>query len=214
MRARRIAPLLNLIKTVHARRGKVDILDIGGRKTYWNAIPVGVLEQHKVQITLLNLPDELQSVDDGIFKSVAGNACDLSQYADNAFDIVHSNSVVEHVGNWHNVKRFAREANRLAPCLFIQTPYYWFPIEPHFIAPFFHWLPRPFRISLIMRFSLGRRGKAATLDEAVQKIEDEPYLLDQRMFRLLFPDSQILKERFFFVIKSIVAYRSPRTQGA
>lgn len=214
LRARRIGPLLELLRSAHERRGKVEVLDVGGRKTYWNLIPGDVLRRYRVRITILNLPDELQGESDAVFTMASGDACNLSCYPDDAFDVVHSNSVVEHVGNWTNVKRFAKEVNRLAPSFFIQTPYYWFPVEPHFLAPFFHWLPRPWRISLVMRLSLGRRGRAATLDEAIRKIEDQPILLDQRTYKLLFPDAEILKERFIFFIKSMIAYRKCRKRAA
>ena len=207
MRAKRMAPLVDLIARIHAAKGKVNILDVGGRETYWKAVDPAFLRNHGVRITILNLPCDLVGEESDLFAYAVGDACDLSQYPDNSFDIVHSNSVIEHVGNWDRIKAFARETSRLAPNLFVQTPYFWFPIEPHFIKPIHHWMPKALRVSMWLRFKMGERGRARNIDEAMQKLDDEPYLLDMRMFRFLFPDCAILKERFFLLTKSMVAYR-------
>lgn len=207
LRAGRIEPLKKLIRRVHAAKGAVSILDAGGRETYWRLIERGFLEKHRAHVTLVNLPCDLGGGDDPMFTHAAGDACQLNRYPDHAFDIVHSNSVIEHVGNWHRVDAFAREARRLAPNLFVQTPYFWFPLEPHFIKPLHHWLPKPLRASMWMRFRMGHRGRASDLGDAMRRIDDEPYLLDQRMLRFLFPDCRILKERFLGLTKSLIAYR-------
>lgn len=207
MRARRMEPLKALVRRVHAAKGSVAILDVGGREAYWKGLERDFLEEHRVHVTLLNLAGDLGRGEDPMFTHAEGDACDLRRYPDHAFDIVHSNSVIEHVGNWHKVDAFAREARRLAPNLFVQTPYYWFPVEPHFIKPLHHWLPKPLRVSMWLRFPMGRRGRARDLGDAMRKLDDEPYLLDQRMFRFLFPDCRILKERFLGLTKSLIAYR-------
>jgi len=100
------------------------------------------------------------------------------------------------------------KTRRVAPLIFVQTPYYWFPVEPHFIKLFHHWLPRPWRALMWRKFRMGQRGTAKNIDEAMIKIDDEPYLLDLEMFRYLFPDCKILKERFLFLTKSMVAFRA------
>lgn len=201
-------PLIKLISKVHAGNDSVKILDVGGRQTYWMSLPENFLREHNVTVTILNLPSDLQGQDDLIFKHVTGDACNMPEFEESEFDIVHSNSVIEHVGNWDKIKDFAREVSRVAPNLFVQTPYFWFPIEPHFMKLFHHWLPRPLRVSIFMRFDMHCQPRAISLDEAVKRAEDDPYLLDQRMFRFLFPDSEIIKERFLLFTKSIVAVRS------
>jgi hypothetical protein len=207
MRARRIGPLLALIKKVHQTKGEVRILDVGGKSQYWKSAPEGFLDKHNVSITILNLPCDLAFENSEGFAYVAGDACEMPEYPDNSFDIVHSNSTIEHVGNWNRIKAFASETRRVAPNLFIQTPNFWFPIEPHFIKPFHHWLPKPWRVRMWRCFQMGQRGKAADLDEAMQKLDDEPYLLNIPMFRFLYPDCRILRERLLFLPKSMVAYR-------
>lgn len=208
MRAKRAGPLLRLIESTYEAQGRVRILDVGGRQEYWRIVPPAWFSQMHIHITLLNLPSDLRREESEHFSHRAGDACDVREFGDNAFDIVHSNSVIEHVGGWDRIQKFAAEANRLAPSHFIQTPYYWFPIEPHYVCPFFHWLPLPWQIALIRRFTLGSRGRASSLADAWSKIADAPRLLDLKTFRLLFPNSTIMKERFFLLVKSMIAVRS------
>jgi hypothetical protein len=199
--------MIRLIEQTYALHGKVDILDVGGRKTYWNILPPGILQRNRARITVLNLPCDLQGDDDEIFTHETGNACDMHSYINNAFHIVHSNSVIEHVGGWQQMKQFAHEVRRVAPNVYVQTPYYWFPVEPHYLMPFFHWLPKPAQVWLVRNFSLGDRGGARNLDEALTKMDDTPRMLDVQTFRLLFPDCRIHKERFLLMTKSLVAVR-------
>jgi hypothetical protein len=206
LRRRRSEPLLAMLGAAHARAGRVRVLDIGGTKAYWRMMPEGVLAARGVTVTLVNLPDSPVSPDDDQFKSVLGDGCSLPQYADNSFDVVHSNSVLEHVGDWDRMVRFAREVRRLAPDYFVQTPYFWCPVEPHFMTPLFHWLPRPLRVTLVMHFALGHFGRASTVDQAVRDV-DSCRLIDKRMFRHLFPDGDVATERVLFMPKSLVAIR-------
>ena len=213
LRARRATKLAALIHEVSEARGQVRIVDLGGRRNYWDLLSREYLERHQVQVVIVNHQNELtQDSNDPIFEYINGDACDLAQFEDNSFDIVHSNSVIEHVGSWRKMKEFSREANRLAPYLFIQTPYFWFPVEPHFIKAFYHWWPKPIRVASRMHTRFHNRSLASTLDEAWSRVESEPILLDQRSFRYLYPDCEIVKERFGFLIKSLTAYRGPGTR--
>lgn len=206
-RARRIGPVVRLIEQSFERHGSVRILDVGGRKTYWDILPKDVLRKNRAHVTLLNLPCDLQGQDDSFFTHATGNACDMREFADDSFHIVHSNSVIEHVGGWPQMKQFAEEVRRVAANLYVQTPYYWFPVEPHYLTPFFHWLPKPAQVRLLRSFTLGNRGRASSLDDALTKLEDAPRMLDLKSFKLLFPDCRILKERFFLLTKSLIAVR-------
>jgi hypothetical protein len=131
----------------------------------------------------------------------------LPEHADLSFDLVHSNSVIEHVGRWRQMRAMANEIIRLAPYHYIQTPAFGFPVEPHFRTPFFHWLPVPWRIWLSLNFALGFYPKAASIDDAMRFVEDA-ILVDERRFRALFPaPSRIVKERFFGLTKSFIAIK-------
>jgi Methyltransferase domain len=207
IRRRRIGPLVRLIEAVHAKYGYVKVIDIGGTRRYWEILPKEVLISKKVLITIVNLPGSRVSQDDTHFEFIEDDGCNLSQYENNSFHIVHSNSVIEHVGDWNRMVSFASEVRRLAPNYFVQTPYFWFPLEPHCMTPIFHWLPKPIRVGLVLRFGLGHWKRCITVDEAVRQVEDAR-LLDKRMFRYLFPDADHITENFFFLPKSLIAVRA------
>jgi len=73
---------------------------------------------------------------------VQGDACALP-FADQSFDVVYSNAVIEHVGDLERQRRFVAEALRVGRRVFLTTPNKWFPIEVHTRLPLVHWLPKP-----------------------------------------------------------------------
>jgi len=60
----------------------------------------------------------------------------------NAFDIVYSNAVLEHVGSPQRQKKFIAELCRVAPRRFLAVPNRRFPIEHHTCLPLLHHLPK------------------------------------------------------------------------
>lgn len=208
LRKKRMQSLLLLIEKLAAGRQNTPlrILDVGGTHLYWKMVPDGFLEKMNIEIVLLNLTRQDLPADAKRFSAIAGDACDLNSMADNAFDLVHSNSVIEHVGSWQNMRRMASEMSRVGRALYVQTPYFWFPIEPHFLMPMLHWLPISLRCKLAMRMPLGNWPKAQTLDEAMAA-QHSAILLDRRMIQELFPDCSLVFERFAGLPKSLIATR-------
>jgi SAM-dependent methyltransferase len=74
-------------------------------------------------------------------------------FADDEFDLCFSNAVVEHVaGGRSEQRRFVEELCRVAGHVFVATPNRWFPVDPHSLLPFVHWLPAgPARDRLLRR---------------------------------------------------------------
>lgn len=205
-RARRVAPLVKMIEKVHEKKGLVSIADVGGTEKYWNIIPSHILYDNHVSITIINLPACLPEKNYDIFTFISADACNLSCFENNVFDIAHSNSVVEHVGDWDRMVSFASELKRIAPKYFIQTPNYWFPVEPHCMTLFFHWLPRPLRIWLIMNFQLGHWRQSKSIGEAV-RLTESARLLNKKMMLELFNDGELIIERFLYLPKSFISIR-------
>jgi hypothetical protein len=203
-RRRRFGLFIHLVDHVLAQRDSCRILDIGGEPGYWHEM-ANLFGGRAWHVTLVNL--ENYSVDGTHFTSVTADARDLRLFEDMSFDVVHSNSVIEHVGRWVDMQAMAGEVRRLAPNYFVQTPYFWFPIELHCATAFFHWLPESVRLSMLMRRPRGNWGRAPDIDTAMRQIQSN-MLLDYRMLSTLFPDASIHSERFFGLTKSLIAIRN------
>ena len=173
------------------------VLDIGGNEDTWTSESAHDLTFH---VTLLNTYDYGRREREH-FTSVNADATDLP-LADRSFDIVYSNSVIEHVGPWEKQRAFASEARRVAEGLWIQTPARTFPLEPHLLAPFIQYLPKALQ-HLIARWT----PRGILQPELVHQIIDEVRLLSYAEMKLLFPDCEILRERVLGITKSYIAVR-------
>jgi SAM-dependent methyltransferase len=71
---------------------------------------------------------------------VLADATQRLPFADGEFDLAYSSSVIEHIPRERR-GAFAAELRRVARGWFVQTPAFSFPIEPHAVLPFAHWLP-------------------------------------------------------------------------
>jgi hypothetical protein len=202
-RARRLAWFVALADEVLKTKRECRILDLGGNSSYWRDLEP-VWRGRNLKFTLVNMAPEAGLSDP--YTAINADARSMAQFADQSFDIVHSNSVLEHVGRWKEMRAFAAEIRRLAPRYFVQTPYFWFPLEPHFRVPFFNWLPEPVRLSLVMWRGCGAFPRAENIDDAVRFIEDSN-LVDVKRFRALFPDAEIKRERVYGLTKSLIAIR-------
>lgn len=204
-RRRRFGVVLEEIERISAAKGSCRIIDVGGRPEYWNPA-LATLRRCKAHVTVVNL-ENTQPKPEPLFDFRYGNACDLAEYADGSFDLAHSNSLIEHLGTWDNMKSCAGEIRRVAQSYYVQTPNFWFPYEPHFRVPFFHWLPEQVRARLLMTMAIGYFRKADTLDKAMQNIESVR-LIDRRQLAELFPDASVRSERILGLVKSNIAIRS------
>lgn len=203
-RAKRFANVRPLIEKILNEKGECRICDIGGTEYYWEIFG-DFGNDSRLKIDLFNL--EKVEVTNKNYKSYAADATDMSEIDDNSYDFVHSNSVVEHVGNWWQMKKMANNVRRIAPSYFVQTPNFWFPLEPHFRFIGFQFLPLQLRAFVLNNFNVGFCGKIDSYDEALGHI-DYVQLLDTKQMQILFPDAQIKHEKFIGLNKSIMAYKS------
>jgi hypothetical protein len=179
----------------------MTILDIGGKGGFWEQR--GWADRDDVHVTLVNIELEPQTHENIVPR--LGDASDLHDIASGSFDVVFSNSVIEHLFTWEKQVAMAAEVRRVGVAHWVQTPNFWFPIEPHFHVPGWQWLPRGVRTSVIRRVKCGQRGPYRDRDEAEARI-DEIRLLAGKEMRTLFPESTIWGERFAGLVKSWVAY--------
>jgi len=195
-RRRRFALFQSLLAQVER---PVRILDIGGTEEYWKMMN---LDDDQVFITLLNIQQENVSISN--MDSIAGDARDI-QIQDRSYDIVFSNSVIEHVGTYDDQSKMADEVRRIGKRYFVQTPNRYFPLEPHFLFPLFQFLPVKMRILMLQNFDLGW-FKRETDSVKARDIVESIRLLNKTEFSRLFPEATIYEERFFGLTKSFIVY--------
>jgi hypothetical protein len=206
LRERRLRLFMDMVDAIHRERGCCRIIDVGGRKDYWQATPVDFLTSRCVTIHISNLEPQPEAVaQDPIFSWRREDGTTLD-YADGEFDLVHSNSVIEHVGRWSDMEAFAERVRRIGRGYFVQTPSYWFPFEPHFGTLFFAQLPRPMQAKLLMKKGRGFYPKVDTMAHAMRALETVQ-LLTRPMLAALFPDARIEAERIAGLHKSLIAVR-------
>ncbi|HTB71083.1 MAG TPA: class I SAM-dependent methyltransferase [Solirubrobacteraceae bacterium] len=123
---------------------------------------------------------------------VRADATERLPFADREFDLVYSSSVIEHVPLPRRAA-FAAELRRVGRGWFVQTPAFSFPLEPHALLPFAHWLPVP------LRKPYWRLGAAGGWEEIA--------LLRRREIEALFGPA--CAERVGPLVKSWVCVRAP-----
>jgi hypothetical protein len=177
---------------------RTQLLDVGGSTFNWQMID----REPKVTILNIDLPKDRDSEQ---FTFVQGDARALP-YSDKEFGLVYSNSVIEHVGGPEDQKRFAEEVRRVGASYYVQTPYKYFFVEPHFITVGLQWLPFFIKRRLLRWCSvwgLITRPTQAEVDALIREIR----LLTIHDMKSLFPDATILIERWLFIPKSIIAVK-------
>ncbi len=202
-RQARFARFLALADRASVPGKPLRILDIGGTQSYWEAL-ADLWAGRDFDITIVNL--DTPASDNGPYHIRPGNACAMTGHADNSFDLVHSNSVIEHVGQWPQMAAMAGEVRRLAPHYYLQTPNLWFPVEPHYRTLFFAHYPEARRARMLMTKRRGFRGPYADFGAAMADVQTVN-LLDARGLATLFPDGKLVRERFFGLTKSLTVVR-------
>ena len=211
IRRKRLKHLIQFISDIIERENltTIRICDLGGTYRYWFLFPFNKFEKVTFEITIVNLDSIIEDektkyaaqldYSNLSFKTEVGNACDLPQYETDRFDLTTSNSVVEHVGGWYNIKMFASESQRVSKYHFIQTPNYWFPVEPHYVLPLIHFLPRPIHTRLLMLI------KGRPFDKATSNFENNR-MLTKSEFKYVYPNSALIKEKFLLLNKSFTLH--------
>lgn len=180
---------------------EMSVLDLGGRVDTWERAPVRGKRVHVVNLE--PLPAELPAW----AEADHADACALpDRIAQRRYDLVFSNSVIEHVGGHERRLRFAEAVRALADAYWVQTPYRYFPVEPHWVAPGMQFLPLAVRTTFAHRWPLAHTpspDRASALD-AVLWTE----LLDRTQLRHYFPDATLRAERALGLTKSLIAIRT------
>jgi len=166
----------------------------------WELCPV------RPRLVLLNMPRAAEPRIDGV-RSVFADGASLP-FPDHSFDLVFSNSVIEHLGSPRAVARFASEIRRVGKRYFVQTPDASFPVEPHLYTPLVHYLPVSWQRRVVPRCSVWSMLTQVSSDQRDFFIEhylNDIRLLNARQIRELFPEARLLRERYCGFSKSLIA---------
>ncbi len=165
------------------------VLDIGaGGGDFWRA--AGPATTQSMRMVALDRHPHMPG--DLYHWRVIGDARFLP-FRDQAFGIVFSNSVLEHVGGPAEQQKMAGEVQRVGTRHFAQVPSRWFPIEAHFFLPFLSYLPVRWQVR-VTHFLFG--------------FDEEIHLPSRQQAQRLFPASVIETERFWGCAKAYWIYRA------
>jgi hypothetical protein len=128
----------DMFLTHFAELQDMAVVDLGGTPEFWRGAPI-----RPRHVTCVN-PDASDrrrdhNRDEPWLTMVRGDACSISDIG--TFDLAFSNSTIEHVGGHAPRLAFAKTLRALSPRYWVQTPYRYFPIEPHFIFSLMQFLP-------------------------------------------------------------------------
>ena len=178
------------------------ILDVGGTPFNWELLDV------RPRVTIVNMPRAREAFDEH-FTCVFADGRRLP-FADQSFDIVFSNSVIEHVGDFENQRQFAAEIARVGRAYWVQTPNRGFPVEPHLLTPLLHFLPAAWQRRIARRFTVWALIERPSPDRWEFYIEHylrDIRLLDAGDMERLFPGVEIVRERLGGVAKALIGVR-------
>ncbi len=192
MRRRRMA---KFVEAMQIEPG-VRILDLGGQPEIWDHI------DECLKITCVNLSGvaETDHPSRHDIRFYEGDACHLPEFEPGDFDIVFSNSVIEHVGGPERRAQFAAEVRRLSDRYWVQTPSKFFPLEAHCGMPFWWFYPAALRQFFLRRWA----KKLPAWTEMVATTD----IVERDEMSTLFPDATLFNE-WLVVPKSLVAYHQP-----
>jgi hypothetical protein len=176
---------------------QMRVIDLGGVVGEWQRAPV-----QPASVLVVNLFDQ-EPV--GTIDALTGDACALSAAEVGRFDLAYSNSVLDLVGGHSRRTEFANVVGSLAERHWVQTPNRYFPVDACTLFPFQPLLPLEVRAWLARRWPLGYRRTDDHTGSVLINLSRDP--LSAAGLAAYFPDSEIWRERFYGLTKSLIAVR-------
>lgn len=207
LRKKRLALFKSLLTSVPS---SLKILDVGGTAAFWQQTEL-LEKENNLEITVININKERNKLEYPNIQYMVGDARNMKQFNDKEFDIVFSNSVIEHVGDYKSQKQMANEIMRVGKRYFVQTPNFYFPVEPHFVFPLFQFLPLDLRAWLLNHFNLGWTKKINDKQKVMEKVAEIRLLKKSEMIAL-FPNANFFEEKIFGLTKSLIVYDGWETE--
>jgi len=179
-----------------------EMLDVGGTRRFWETMGYG---DQDFNIVVLNTEQQKSQSASPNMTCVVGDATSMPEYADKQFDVVFSNSVIEHVGSFEQQRKMAQEVQRVGKRFYVQTPNRYFPIEPHFLLPFFQFYPLGLKVFIVTHIRTPWGWKIRDKEKAT-RFTSNIRLMTEKEMKTLFPGARIYKEKFLGLTKSFTAY--------
>ena len=174
------------------------VLDLGGTTVSWR-----VFGLRPGSVTVVNLNQDMGPYEPWM-EVVQGDAC---AGGFGKYDLVFSNSLMEHLGGHARRQQFANVVQESAPSWWVQTPYRYFPIEPHWIFPGFQFLPFRARVLVCQHWNTLHMPACKDAAEAAELVASTE-LISATEMRSYFPASEIWFERIAGIPKSMVAIQA------
>jgi hypothetical protein len=184
----------------------ISILDAGGSADYWKER--GLVGDERFSISVLNLEGGAAGFGEGRYPGIieiAGDATKLMDiFSPRQFDIVFSNSLIEHVGDARRQRAMADGVRQVGDAFWVQAPNYYSPLEPHFLSPLCPpYMPEWIRV---IGARISPRGNGTTWRKARQELDSIRLLRDGEL-EAMFPDAEIVPERVYGFVKSWMVLR-------
>jgi len=185
---------------------KDKILDVGAETNPDGNRGLQLIDSYpwKDNLTALNISTEHIKLIKQHYPQIEAIVADARAlpWPDKYFDIIYSNAVIEHVGNFENQKKMAAEIMRVGKRWFVTTPNRWYPFEFHMRLPFVTWLPRHGYAwaGSIIRYNHVRKKYVFT-----GKKYNGTRLMTARELKKCFPTSRIIKQRITFMAETLIA---------
>lgn len=203
----------NLFNQLFNITEETKILDLGGGDGKLMSVTV----PFKKNICIADISKEgLEKAKQSGFKTLELDETGIIPCSMNEYDIIFSNSVIEHVtvnkeeiynyrtnknfrkAAFERQKLFAIEIQSKCSKYYVQTPYKYFLLESH------SWLP-----GLIVLLPRILQFKILSITKKFwpKKTEPDWHLLTVSDMKVLFPDAEIIREKSFFFTKSLIAVK-------
>lgn len=200
-RKRKLELFYHLIKPDSESR----VLDVGGEINPNGDRGLQLIDSYpwKNNLSSINISSQHIELIKEYYPQIDGrvaDACDLP-WPDKYFDIIYSNAVIEHVGDFEKQRAMASEIMRVGKSWFVTTPNRWFPFEFHMRLPFVTWLPGKsyLKIGRFISYNHVKRKYSFGIEH------NNLRLLSAKEMQKLFPTSKIIKQRVTFMPETLIA---------
>lgn len=189
-------------------RKPIRIIDLGGTVTFWKnwaisddgSLQITLINNHHIDKEAVGYDNSLKYIQEIIKDATTLNVDDYKNY-----DVIFSNSMIEHLESWDMQKKICQEIENSGISYFIQIPNKKSIIDPHFphlLVPFFAMYPKKLQAYLLTIHGFNGGRSMSYPDSIVRMGYYNP--IDERMLRKLLPGGNLVPESFLGMSASLI----------